>query len=185
MEATKTTEAQFNRFLKSAEAVKDAIPIMDLAPRYIDLQRSGGNYLGLCPFHSEKTPSFYLYADTNRYYCYGCKATGDVINLHHRCGNFGTLWEAVVSLAEEFGVTLPQHSDRWHEWQDEKGRRWHKAEEVLARAYQRRYFRLFGGYLDSIEDPDERKTEAAAFYEDLYTLARLSASYRMRSGDHE
>ena len=127
MEATKTTEAQFNRFLKSAEAVKDAIPIMDLAPRYIDLQRSGGNYLGLCPFHSEKTPSFYLYADTNRYYCYGCKATGDVINLHHRCGNFGTLWEAVVSLAEEFGVTLPQHSDRWHEWQDEKGRRWHKA----------------------------------------------------------
>jgi len=141
MTEQRNSERQFGHFLKPTEAVKATVPIMEVAPRYVDLQRQGGNYLGLCPFHQERTPSFYIYADTNRFYCFGCQESGDVLDLHRRCGHFGTLWEAVVALAVEFDVELPRRSNRWHRWADEKGSRRHMAEEALTRSYQRRYLR--------------------------------------------
>ena len=56
-------------------------PIAELARSRLDLKPSGRNYSALCPFHNEKTPSFYLYTDSNHYHCYGCQAHGDVITL--------------------------------------------------------------------------------------------------------
>ena len=56
-------------------------PIAELARSRLDLKPSGRNFTALCPFHNEKTPSFYLYTDSNHYHCYGCQAHGDVITL--------------------------------------------------------------------------------------------------------
>ena len=56
-------------------------PIYELARSQIDLKSSGKNFVGLCPFHTEKTPSFYLYTETNSFYCFGCQTGGDVITL--------------------------------------------------------------------------------------------------------
>ncbi|PIV85902.1 MAG: hypothetical protein COW50_04490 [Candidatus Moranbacteria bacterium CG17_big_fil_post_rev_8_21_14_2_50_41_107] len=53
----------------------------ELARSQIDLKSSGKNFVGLCPFHMEKTPSFYLYTETNSFYCFGCQTGGDVITL--------------------------------------------------------------------------------------------------------
>lgn len=56
------------------------VSLVDVADRQIgQLRRNGKNYIAKCPFHDERTPSFYLYTESNRFYCFGCGASGDVI----------------------------------------------------------------------------------------------------------
>jgi len=62
--------------------VKDAVSIVDLISSYqIQIQRSGKYYKALCPFHGEKTPSFFIYPEKKRYHCFGCGATCDAIKF--------------------------------------------------------------------------------------------------------
>jgi len=56
-------------------------PIADIASSFLKLRRSGKNYIALCPFHQEKHPSFYIYPETNSFYCFGCLKGGDVIKF--------------------------------------------------------------------------------------------------------
>ena len=58
--------------------------IVDVVGNYVQLKRKGRLYGGLCPFHSEKTPSFYVYPDTQSFYCFGCGVGGDVIHFVRR-----------------------------------------------------------------------------------------------------
>lgn len=58
--------------------------IVELVGSYVQLKRKGRLYGGLCPFHSEKTPSFYVYPDTQSFYCFGCQAAGDAISFVKR-----------------------------------------------------------------------------------------------------
>ena len=62
------------------EKVRSGSDIVQIIGRYVNLKRSGSGYVGLCPFHSEKTASFRVYAD-NTYHCFGCGAHGDVISF--------------------------------------------------------------------------------------------------------
>ena len=73
-----------SKFSISDEDIQKAreIPIIDIALQYVDqIRRVGENHIGLCPFHKEKNPSFYIYSASNNYHCYGCGAHGDLINL--------------------------------------------------------------------------------------------------------
>ena len=63
------------------EEVKYKNPIADVVSAYVQLRRRGRTSVGLCPFHSEKSPSFTVYEDSNSYYCFGCGAGGDVIGF--------------------------------------------------------------------------------------------------------
>ena len=66
-------------------SIKSAVNIMDIAAQYTDLTRAGNHYRGLCPLHVEKTPSFVVYPDSQRWQCYGaCAEGGDVISLTQR-----------------------------------------------------------------------------------------------------
>ena len=56
-------------------------PIDELARQRLDLKQAGDKFISLCPFHNEKTPSFYLYPDSNSFHCFGCQEHGDVIKL--------------------------------------------------------------------------------------------------------
>lgn len=56
-------------------------PISELARNRLELRPSGKNFVALCPFHSEKTPSCYFYTETNTFYCFGCHEKGDVITF--------------------------------------------------------------------------------------------------------
>lgn len=56
-------------------------PIETLARSKLELKHSSRNFVALCPFHNEKTPSFYLYPETNRFYCFGCQEKGDILSL--------------------------------------------------------------------------------------------------------
>jgi DNA primase len=89
--------------------VRDSVDIVDLVSGYVSLKKTGRNHTGLCPFHSEKTPSFSVNPDKQIFHCFGCGAGGDAFKfLELQEGlNFP---EAVRKLAERSGIALPADS---------------------------------------------------------------------------
>ena len=134
------------------------------------------------PDHEDRTPSFYIYPP-GRWWCYGCGRGGDVVDLQSLCGNYGELWEAMVSLAVDYGVELPRRPESWHRWQDERVRRLDGFRSVLAESYRRRLFRLFRVYLAGIEDSHVREEEARRIWVDLRAISRTCAAYRIARRD--
>lgn len=75
--------------------------------QYVNLKRRGKNLVGLCPFHSEKTPSFTVYPENGSFYCFGCGVGGDVFTFTGLIENLDYM-ESIKLLAERSGITLPQ-----------------------------------------------------------------------------
>jgi len=63
------------------ERIKEAVPIADIAAQYVELRPSGKNLIGLCPFHSDRSPSLVIFPETRSFHCFGCRAGGDVVNF--------------------------------------------------------------------------------------------------------
>ena len=84
--------------------------IVDVVSSYVELKRKGTNYFGLCPFHSEKTPSFSVAPDKQMYHCFGCKKGGGVFSFIMEIENL-TFPEAVEFLARRAGMSLPQEGE--------------------------------------------------------------------------
>ena len=87
--------------------VRDRNDIVDIISSYVSLKRHGGNYVGLCPFHNEKTPSFSVNQRDQYFYCFGCHAGGDVFTFLQKYENM-TFPEALKFLADRAGVALPE-----------------------------------------------------------------------------
>jgi len=85
------------------------IGILDVIGHYVKLRKQGRNYVGLCPFHHEKTPSFTISPDKDMFYCFGCKASGDMLTFVRKVHNV-SLPEAIEIVSKEFHVELPP----WH-----------------------------------------------------------------------
>ena len=81
--------------------------ITDVVGSYVQLRHRGRTHTGLCPFHSEKTPSFVVYPETQSFYCFGCGAGGDVITFIKKISNLDYV-EAVKLLAGRAGMPLPE-----------------------------------------------------------------------------
>jgi DNA primase len=79
--------------------------IESLIGSYVSLKRAGSNLKGLCPFHSEKTPSFTVYPQDNSFYCFGCGAGGDAITFIRKRENLDYP-DAVEFLANRAGITI-------------------------------------------------------------------------------
>lgn len=88
--------------------IKQAVDILDLIGSVVSLRRVGTRYVGLCPFHREKTPSFQVDVAQGLFYCFGCGAGGDVITFAMRHWNL-TFPEAVKALADRYHVPLPEN----------------------------------------------------------------------------
>ena len=78
---------------------------------YVQLRHRGRTHTGLCPFHSEKTPSFVVYPETQSFYCFGCGAGGDVITFIKKINNLDYV-EAVKYLAGRAGMPMPEEDDK-------------------------------------------------------------------------
>ena len=92
---------------ETLQAIRDRISIVDVVSSYVSLKRAGRNHLGLCPFHSEKTPSFTVNEERGLFHCFGCGAGGTVFTFLMRVERL-EFHEAVVQLAKRAGVALPE-----------------------------------------------------------------------------
>jgi DNA primase len=87
--------------------IKERARIVEVISDFVSLKKSGKNYLGLCPFHSERTPSFTVNEEKGIFHCFGCGAGGNVFNFLMRANHLN-FPEAVKELAKRYGVALPK-----------------------------------------------------------------------------
>lgn len=93
-----------------SQDLKQQTDIVRIIGDYIQLKKAGGqNFVGLCPFHKEKSPSFSVHATRQFYHCFGCSASGDVFSFVQKIENL-TFPEAVRRVAEKMGVPVPRQS---------------------------------------------------------------------------
>ena len=90
---------------ESLERVKQTADIVEVISAHTDLRRQGTRWVGLCPFHEERTPSFSVDAQEKLYHCFGCGVGGDTIKFVEEKEGLGFA-EAVELLAERYGVEL-------------------------------------------------------------------------------
>ena len=105
--------------------------IVQVVQEYVPLKRVGNTYKGLCPFHSEKTPSFHVNPEKGFFHCFGCGVGGDVfkfLEMHEKLA----FPDAVRTLAQKFGLSLPERS----EGNDDDARRDSALRETLLKAHE-------------------------------------------------
>ena len=93
------------------DEIKNALDITDIIGERVKLKRSGRGYIGLCPFHDEKTPSFHVYTDTQTYYCFGCQAAGDIFTFVMKSEGL-SFSEALGLLADRAGIKITQRENK-------------------------------------------------------------------------
>ncbi|MGA2038226.1 MAG: DNA primase [Bryobacteraceae bacterium] len=92
------------------DQLKSQVRIEDVVGEYVKLRKSGASrYMGLCPFHNEKTPSFTVHVVHQFYKCFSCGAGGDVVKFVMEKEGL-SFWEALKQLAERYGIPLPKRS---------------------------------------------------------------------------
>src|SRR3954464_7306553 len=91
------------------DELRGRISLAEMVGRSVRLARKGREYAGLCPFHNEKTPSFYVVEDKGFFHCFGCGAHGDAIGFVMRADNLDFV-ETVERLAGEAGIAVPQQT---------------------------------------------------------------------------
>ncbi len=90
--------------------IRDSVDLVALISEYVPLRRQGARFVGLCPFHSEKSPSFGVARGRDFYYCFGCRASGDAIKFLGHVEGLSFI-EALEKLAERAGIELPRSDD--------------------------------------------------------------------------
>ncbi len=156
-------------FRKSVEAAKAKVKTIDEADLLCGpagtrtgLRKVGERWVGCCPLpdHNDRSPSFTVYPETDSWYCFGCCRGGDVLDLHQLAYGYASKWEALISLATQRGVKLPERPKGWFAWQEEKTRRRRDIRDIKAQLYQRRFFKLFfADNIAAIQDPEDRRRE--------------------------
>lgn len=91
------------------DQIKERLDITEYIGRHVRLQKSGRYYKGLCPFHTEKTPSFYVFPDDQRWHCFGCQRDGDIFNFVMEMNGYD-FRTALEELARQANVTLREQS---------------------------------------------------------------------------
>ncbi len=129
---------------ESVERVKQAADIVEVISTHTDLRRQGARWVGLCPFHEERTPSFSVDAQEKLYHCFGCGVGGDTIKFVEEKEGLGFA-EAVELLADRYGVELErEREDPQAEARRQQRRR---LEELLQRTST-----FYAGYLWESEE---------------------------------
>ncbi|MGL4914072.1 MAG: DNA primase [Romboutsia sp.] len=116
------------------EEIKSRCDIVTTISQYIEVKQSGANYKGLCPFHGEKTPSFYINTSKQIYKCFGCGEGGDAINFVMKMENLDFM-DAVKLLAKRYGIEINTNMDNESKIRMEKIKRFQDIHIEAARFY--------------------------------------------------
>ncbi|MBR3750770.1 MAG: DNA primase [Clostridia bacterium] len=117
------------------DELADRLDIVDVISDYVTLKGSGrSGFVGLCPFHREKTPSFSVSADKQLYYCFGCHESGNVFSFIMKIENL-SFYDSVVLLAERAGMEVPQSDNEQRGISKEKKQKLLDANRNAARFY--------------------------------------------------
>lgn len=100
------------------DEIRNSADIVDIISGYVQLKKKGKNFIGLCPFHPEKTPSFTVSEEKQIYKCFGCGAGGNVFNFLMDFKSISFI-EAVQEVAEQLGITIQYEKDFYAEGQSE------------------------------------------------------------------
>src|SRR5712692_7254298 len=159
-----------------AERVKQQADIVRVVGEYVRLKKSGQNFTGLCPFHSEKTPSFAVHPVKQIYHCFGCGVGGDVFSFVREMEKC-EFPEAVRVVAEKCGIPIPRPRERSQEERLENQQR-------AALVEMHREAAAF--FMKQLEGTLEGKA-ACAYLEDrgldAEAIARFGLGYAPSSGD--
>lgn len=93
------------QFGDAIRAIKERLSLVDIASRYMELRSMGGRFVAPCPFHQETKPSFSISPDKGLYYCFGCQASGDIIDFYAQMNGLD-FRESVLELAREAGIEI-------------------------------------------------------------------------------
>lgn len=105
--------------MSQIKEIKDATNIVEIIAEKIKLENSGVNFKACCPFHNEKTPSFFVNPGLQRYRCFGCGANGDVLDFLQNFEGV-TFYEALKTLADRSGITLKEFQKSQEDEEREK-----------------------------------------------------------------
>ncbi|HOW54768.1 MAG TPA: DNA primase [Syntrophorhabdaceae bacterium] len=95
----------------SLDELLQRVNIIDVISPYVKLRKAGKDYMGLCPFHKEKTPSFTVSIEKQIYYCFGCREGGNAVNFLMKYENL-TFVEAIEDLGRQYGIEVERKGDR-------------------------------------------------------------------------
>ncbi|CDZ75105.1 DNA primase [Peptoniphilus sp. ING2-D1G] len=112
------------------DEIRNNIGIYDLISEYVDLKKSGSGYMGLCPFHNEKTPSFSVSPSKGIFHCFGCGEGGDQITFIMKRENLG-FREAAKFIADKYGIEVREGSNSFNkEFSDKRNRAYEANKEA-------------------------------------------------------
>jgi DNA primase len=119
------------------EEVKSKLDVVEVVGRYVQLQKAGRNFKAVCPFHTEKTPSFFVFPERQSWHCFGaCNTGGDALSFVMKKEGM-TFSEALHLLADKVGVLMPTRIEPGP-GRDEK-ERLYQANEVASQFYHKVY----------------------------------------------
>jgi DNA primase len=155
------------------DEVRNANDIVEVVSAYVNLKKRGKNYLGLCPFHTEKTPSFTVSAEKQMYHCFGCGKGGNIFTFLMEIDKVSFV-EAVRSLALKAGIPIPEESRPMTEEQTEFENYY-----AVCRFAGMHFFR-------NLTESDEGKEALQYFYKRGFTdetIRTFGLGYAMNSWD--
>ena len=112
----------------------DENDIIDYVSQYVQLKKSGRDYSGLCPFHHEKTPSFHVSQEKQLFHCFGCGASGNLVQFVMRTENLDFI-DSLKLLADKAGIVIPENDNGFSDENHEKKKR-----ILLMNKYAARFF---------------------------------------------
>ncbi len=117
--------------MEFSEQIRQTASIVDIASQYTTLRKRGSKHVGLCPFHSEKTPSFTVDEEKQLFHCFGCGAGGDIFTLIMEKEGL-TFPETLNYLAERYNIPLPENKTRYPQARDLKENLFKISEAAMA-----------------------------------------------------
>ncbi|GGH85007.1 DNA primase [Pullulanibacillus pueri] len=162
---------------ETIEKVRKSLDIVEVVGEYVQLKRQGRDNTGLCPFHSERTPSFHVSQDKQLYHCFGCKAGGDIFTFIQEIEGID-FPEAIALLADKAGIVLPNMDyNQQNPLKNDNTKTLYHGMELLSKFYQyllldSRYGRAAQSYLKERHfDPETIKTFQIGYAVDSWETA--------------